>query len=221
MTNDPTKHSSAIFLVIFSVIALSFLYLSPAFASAPLSDEQEQTVNELMKGYGSGASGFWSVFGDIKEKIDGPVLEKMLDHAAAKRDATLVALVLESARIRGDEKMLTSLMLSAADLLLSIGRHDEALKLYDSAMPLARSLEDPVLMAKAHEGNGDIAFYSGNPTNALLMYRRAADLYARGNSLPGQGIVARKMGDVLIQTGDNGQAARVLERALGILKGGG
>jgi CHAT domain-containing protein/uncharacterized protein HemY len=220
MTNDPMKHSFFIFLVIFSLITLSFLPLSPAFASASLSDEQQKTVDELMKGYGSGASGFWSVFGDVKEKVDGPVLEKTLDHAATKRDTTLVALVLESARIKGDEKMLTSLMLSAADLLLSIGRHDEALKLYDSAMPLARSLEDPVLMAKAHEGNGDIAFYSGNPTHALLMYRRAADLYARGGSLPGQGIIARKMGDVLIQTGDNGEAVKVLERALGVLKGG-
>jgi len=221
MTNDAAKHPFLLAPAMLFLIALSFLPLSShTLASAPLSDEQDRTVDELIKGYGSGPSGFWSVFGDVKERIDGPVLEKMLDHAAAKRDAALVTLVLEGARMKGDEKMLASLTLSAADVLLSIGRYDEAAKLYDSAMPVARSLEDPVLMAKAHEGNGDVSFHSGNPANALLMYRRAADLYARGGSLSGQGIVARKMGDVLIQTGDNGQAARVLERALGILKGG-
>lgn len=220
MTNDVMKHPFSLSLVILVLITLSFLPPLGASASAPLNDEQERTASELIKGYGSGASAFWSIFGDVKERIDGPVLNKILDHAAAKRDTTLLLLVLEGARVKGDERIRASLTLSAADLLLSISRYDEAVKLYDSAMPLARSLEDPVLMAKAHEGNGDTAFYSGNPTNALLMYRRAADLYARGGSLPGQGIVARKIGDVLIQTGDNGQAAKVLERALGILKGG-
>jgi len=220
MTNDAMKHPFFFFLVMLFLAALFHLPPAAAFASAPLSSEQERAVNELVKGYGSGASGFWSVFGDIKERIDGPVLKRVLDHAAAKQDAALVALVVEGARVKGDEKTLASLMLSAADALLSIGGHDEALKLYDSAMPLARRLEDPLLMAKAHEGNGDITFHSGNPTNALLMYRRAADLYARGGSLPGQGVVARKMGDVLIQTGDNGQAAKVLENALRILKSG-
>ncbi len=191
MTNDAMKHPFFFFLVMLFLAALFHLPPAAAFASAPLSSEQERAVNELVKGYGSGVSGFWSVFGDIKERIDGPVLKRVLDHAAAKQDAALVALVVEGARVKGDEKTLASLMLSAADALLSIGGHDEALKLYDSAMPLARRLEDPLLMAKAHEGNGDITFHSGNPTNALLMYRRAADLYARGGSLPGQGVVAR------------------------------
>ncbi len=220
MTNNEVKHPFLIPLVVFSLIVLLLLPLSRAAASAPLNDEQERSLKELISGYGSGPSGFWRAFQDIEEKIDTPVLKKMLDHAAVKHDTTLIALVLEGARVKGDEKVLTSLMLAAADLLLSMNRHDEALKLYDSAMPLARSLEDPVLMAKACEGNGDIAFYSGNPTNALLMYRRAADLYTGASSLPGEGTVARKMGDVLIQTGDNAQAARVLERALGIFKNG-
>jgi hypothetical protein len=201
MTDNAMKHPFLFLLAMLLLTTLSCLPPAAAFASTPLSSEQERTANELVKGYGSGASGFWNVFGDMKERIDGPVLKKVLDHAAAKQDSALVALVLEGARVKGDEKTLASLMLSAADVLLSIGRHDDALRLYDSAMPLARNLEDPVLMAKAHEGNGDVTFYSGNPTNALLMYGRTRRSQCQGGSLPAR-CRCTQDGGVLIQTGD-------------------
>ncbi|MDD3846405.1 MAG: CHAT domain-containing protein [Syntrophorhabdaceae bacterium] len=221
MNNDKTKLPFFAPFVMVSLVTIFFLSFTVSFASNLLDGDRERSFNELMEGYESGAGRFWSVFGDNKDKIDGPVLDKALHHAAAKRDDTLVGLVLEGARIKGDQKALVSLMLDAADYFLSTCRYDEALKLYDASMPLARNLENPLLLAKAYEGNGDISFYSGNPTNALMMYKKAADLYTRGGSLPGQGVVARKMGDVLIQTGDNGQAATVLEKAMSILKSAG
>ncbi len=218
MHNDKMKRPFFLPLFVLSFMTILFLPFVSSFASAPLNEDQERLFNELVKGYASGTAGFWRAFGDNKEKIDGPVLEKTLDHAVAARDDNLVNLILEGARKKGDQKDLTSMMLIAADFFLSVSRHNEALRLYDASMPLARSVDDPLLLAKAYEGNGDIAFYSGNPTNALMMYNKAADLYTKGDSTLDQGIVARKIGDVLIQTGDNQQATAMLARSLGILK---
>lgn len=218
MKNCRITHPFLIALFIVSSLTVSsYLPFASSFASTTLTQDQQKLYDELVRGSDSGVSGFWRAFDDNKEKIDGPVLQKTLEHAVESRDETLVNLVLEGARIKGDEKTLISMMLAAGDFFLSISRYNEASNLYDASMPLARGAESPLLMAKAYEGNGDIAFCSGNPTNALMMYNRAADLYAREASELDQGILARKIGDVLLQTGDNGQATTAFQRSIVIL----
>ncbi len=217
MKNYRTRRPFSLSLITLIVPVIFFLFIASSLAGPPASKDLEKVSGDLINAYRQGVSGFWTAFGDNKEKIDGPVLGKTLDHAIAERDDTLVNLVLEGARIKGDQSSLVSIMLISADYFLSVSLHAEALKLYDEAMPLARSTDDPALLAKSYEGNGDIAFYTGNTTNAILMYNKAAELYARAASAIGQGVVARKMGDVFTQTGANEQAKAFFERALSLL----
>ena len=204
-------------ILIFFTIAAFFLCSTPFLAASTLDKDQEKTFKTLVDGYRAGAGGFWTAFSDNKEKVDGPVLEKILDHAMALRDNSLVELALEGARVQGHQKVLVSMMLRSADYFLSLCLHAEALKLYDAAMPMARSLDDSALLAGTYEGNGDIAFYTGNTSNAILMYNKASELFSKAGSVTGQGIIARKIGDVLVQTGDNTQAKVMFERSLKML----
>lgn len=190
----------------------------PCHGTATLNKGQGISPDDLVDGYRTGSSsGFWDVFNKNREGIDTVILEKTLELAIFDADNTLVNLVLEGARIKGDQKGLLSMMLAAADHFLSIDLHTEALKLYDASMSLSRSVDDQVMFAKSHEGNGDVAFHTGNTSNAILMYNRAAELYTAAGSASGRGTVARKMADVLFQTGDHSRARTLYDGALAIL----
>lgn len=221
MKKNNISRPSLISFITLAVPVVLFIFTAISLAGPPPVKDQDKLAGDLIDAYRQGISGFWSAFGENREKIEGPALEKTLQHAIDNRDDTLVNLVLEGARIKGDQGSLVSMMLMSADYFLSVCLHAEALKLYDDALPLARSIDNPALLAKSYEGNGDIAFYTGNTTNALLMYNKAAELYAKAPSAAtGQGIVARKMGDVFTQTGDNAQAKAFFERALNLLPRG-
>ncbi len=217
MKKNNARHPFFLSLVVLTIPLITFLFAAAALAELPSGKDQDKLADGLINSYSRGAGGFWTFFEDNREKIDGPVLKKTLQHAMGNQNDTLVNLVLEGARIKGDEGSLVSIMLISADYFLSVSLPAEALKLYDEAMPLARSADDPALLARSYEGSGDIAFYTGNTANALLMFNKAAGLYAKAGSPVGQGTVARKMGDVFTQTGDNKQARTLFERALALL----
>lgn len=201
------------------VIALSLflIFVADGYSGGPssLTDEQLRVSGLLINAHTKGES-FWTVFGDNGEKINAPVLEKVLTYAIQMRDEPLIDLVLEGARKKNDETALTGMMLRAADYYLSVSRLDLSLKLYDASMPIARHSEDNILIARSCEGNGDAAFYQGNPTNALLMYNKASDIYTKDGPNTMRGVIARKIADVYSQTGDGSTAARLLETSLGI-----
>lgn len=204
--------------VSFPLIALFFFFLAggPGHSGTvpALTDEQSQLSETLINAYKAGEGRFWTAFGDNEEKISGPVLEKVLGHAMETRDETLINIVLEGARKKKDEKALTAIMLGAADFFLFTSRLEQSLKLYDDSMPLARNSEDAVLMARSYEGNGDAAFYQGNPTNALMMYNKASDIYARDGSNVNRSVIARKIADVYSQTGDGAGAVKLIETSV-------
>ena len=209
------------YLFSFFIILFCLFFLAAGYAysgaSPPLTVEQSEVYESLVKAYKASEGRFWTAFGDNDEKINGPVLEKLLGYAIEVRDDALINIILEGARKKNDEKVLTAMVLTSADYFLFASRLDESLKLYDASMPLARRSEDAILIARSYEGNGDAAFYQGNPTNALLMYNKASDIYAKDGSNVDRGIIARKMADVYSQTGDAAKSAKLIETSLKIL----
>ncbi len=200
------------------VLSLFLIFSAQGHSGGPSSPtDEELQVSELLINAHKGGNRFWTAFGDNDEKINGPVLEKVLTYAINMRDEALINFVLEGARKKNDETALAAMMLRAADYFLFASRLDLSLKLYDASMPLARGSGDNILMARSYEGNGDAAFYQGNPTNALLMYNKASDIYAKDGSNIMRGVIARKIADVHSQTGDGAKAATLLETSLKIL----
>jgi CHAT domain-containing protein/uncharacterized protein HemY len=210
-----SRHVSSLFVLVLSffLIAAGHAYSGPP---PSLTDEETHISDTLISAHTEG-NRFWTVFAENEEKLNRPVLEKVLDYAIGISDDRLIDMVLEGARKKNDEKALTEMMLRAADYFLFTSRTDRALKLYDAAMPLARLLEDDTLMARSYEGNGDGAFYQGSPTNALLMYNKAAEIYSRTGPAIHRGIIARKTADVYSQTGDGATAQKLIQASLLII----
>lgn len=180
-----------------------------------LSEIRNTLPASLVEAYKTSPGDFWSVFGKNKDAVDGFILHAVMDEAARMKDAIFIGILVEAARKKDDEKLLATITMDAADHLLFVSRLDEASKLYDAVIPLARSTEEKYLIARSYEGNGDIEFYRGNPSTALLMYNKAFDLYDKASN---KAIVNRKSADVYVQTGDNGRAAKMLEDSLNVLK---
>jgi CHAT domain-containing protein/Tfp pilus assembly protein PilF len=186
---------------------------APLFVSKGLGNDRQKLSQFLLQAYKTSPGDFWSAFDDNEGSIDGPVLFAVMDEAARMKDTAFVASILEAARKKKDQKALAQLTMEAADLFLFIARPDESSKLHDSAMPLARSTEDPNLIARSYEGAGDIALYQGNPATALLMYKKAAEL--SGNPV-NKAVVVRKIADIYVRTGDKSQASKMLDTVLSI-----
>lgn len=180
------------------LFVLIFLALIPgrgdSGAAPELTDMQLKLSESLINAYKAGEGHFWTAFEDNDVEIDGPVLEKVLSHSIESRDERLINIILEAARKKNGQNILAAMTLRAADFFLFASRLDQGLKLYDASMPLARNSDDPGLMARSFEGNGDAAFYQGNPTAALMMYSKASELYAKHGSNIDRSTVARKTG---------------------------
>ncbi len=184
----------------------------------PQSDGEPQLSETLINAYKTGQGGrFWSAFGENEEKIDEAVLRQLLEYAIETRDEAFISMIIEGAQKKGDKKISALIILGAADHFLFISRLDQAQKLYDASMPLARKSENPSLIARSHEGNGDAVFYQGNPTNALMMYNKASEIYDKDGPAVSKGVIARKTADVYIQTGDGAKAHKLIETSLKIL----
>lgn len=205
-------------LILISVLSCFLIISGHARSGGTVSagDEEARITDSLIIAHKEGGR-FWTVFAENEEKIDAPILEKVLDDAIQRRDDMLVNMVLEGARKKKDDRALTRMMLRAGAYFLFTSRPGEALKLYEAAMPLARESENDVLIAGSYEGNGDTAFYQGSPTNALLMYNRAAEIYSRTKSGIHRGIIERKMADVHSQIGDGATAQKLIDSSLKII----
>ncbi|HVN98203.1 MAG TPA: tetratricopeptide repeat protein [Syntrophorhabdaceae bacterium] len=197
-------------------IAVFLLVFTPMAKADILSSSNDEILKELLDAYALHENNYWSLVNRNKEDIDASIIERIIGAGMKNRDDKLIALGLQTARIKDDQKTLADESLRVADYYLLTSNNQEALKLYDGAIAVFRAIGDSIGQAKAYEGTGDIALTSSNNEEAALMYNKALDLYMYADSFAGQGSVYRKLGDISLYTGDNQKADSLYRRATGL-----
>jgi tetratricopeptide (TPR) repeat protein len=136
------------------------------------------------------------------------------DGQTQRGDGTLQGIARRPKKALGDVRAIAVTQSSMADVLMQMGKPNEAMALYKESLETIQALGDVRAIAVTQSSMADVLMQMGKPNEAMALYKESLETIQALGDVRAIAVTQSKMADVLMQMGKPNEAMALYKESL-------